>query len=176
MGLFDWLFQKSTRPAPSGQKRYEYPTGNIELAMRVERGEFLMAVMADIKPRWTPGNEYLWDEYDPESLLDTPEKARYAVNALLFGRLAVYRALRAAGRDVRGHDPFEFADQVPEVFAQLRARFPGVFGEGDHPGVNLEVRPLKLSPGDPGLGSAAQPDEVAEPGAPADGGRDPGSS
>jgi hypothetical protein len=160
MGLFDWLFRKSARPAPSGQKRYEYPTGNIELAMRVERGEFLMAVMADIQPRWTPGNEYLWDEYDPESLLDTPEKAQYMVNALLFGRLTVYRALRAAGRDVRGHDPFEFAHQVPEVFARLRARFPGVFGEGTSAGLNLEVRPLKLSPGDPGF----PPDKEAAPG------------
>ena len=161
MGLFNWLFRKSTRPASSGQKRYEYPTGNVELAMRVERGEFLMAVIADIKPRWTPGNEYLWDEYDPESLLDTPEKQRYLVNALLFGRLTVYRALRATGRDVRGRDPFEFADQVPEVLARLRARFPGVFGEGARPAVNLEARPLKLSPGDPGLGAGAPPDQGA---------------
>ena len=172
MGWFDWLFRKSAQPAPSGQKRYEYPTGNIELAMRVERGEFLMAVIADIKPRWTPGNEYLWDEYDPESLLDTPEKARYAVNTLLFGRLTVYRALRAAGRDVRDHDPFEVGDLVPEVFAQLRARFPAVFGEGARAGLNLEVRELKLSPGDPGF----PPDKEAERGAAADGGRDAGSS
>jgi hypothetical protein len=64
MGLFNWLFREATRPAPPGQKRYEYATGNVELAMRVERGEFLMAVIADIKPQWTPGNEYLWDEYD----------------------------------------------------------------------------------------------------------------
>ena len=176
MGLFDRLFRKPARPAPSGQKRYEYPTGNVELATRVERGEFLMAVMADVKPRWTPGNEYLWDEYDPESLLDTPEKRQHLVNALLFGRLTVYRALRAAGRDVRGRDPLEFAGEVPEVFARLRARFPGVFGEGARPGVNLEVRPLKLSPGDPGLGAAAPPDEEAEPGATPDGGRDPGPS
>jgi hypothetical protein len=163
MGLFDWLFRKRTRPAPSGQKRYEYPTGTVELAMRVERGEFLMAVMADITPRWTPGNEYLWDEYDPESLLDTPEKAWHLVNALLFGRLTVYRALRAAGRDVRGHDPFKFADQVPEVLAQLRSRFSGVFAKGPRPGVNLEVRQLKLSPGDPGLGTPVPPDEEADP-------------
>ena len=172
MRLFDWLFHKSGGSAPPGQKRYEYPTGNIELAMRVERGEFLMAVMADIKPRWTPGNEYLWDEYDPESLLDTPEKARYRVNSLLFGRLTVYRALRAAGRDVRGHDPFDFADQVPEVFAQLQARFPGMFGEGTRANINLEVHPLKLSPSDPGFPA----DKEAEPGAAADGGRDSGSS
>jgi hypothetical protein len=110
--------------------------------MRVERGEFLMAVMADIKPRWTPGNEYLWDEYDPESLLDRPKKARHLVNALLFGRLRVYRALRAAGRDVRGQDPFEFKEQVPEVMARLRERFPGVFEEGARPAVRLEARPL----------------------------------
>ena len=172
MGWLDWLFRKAGRPAPSAPKRYEYPTGNVELATRVERGEFLLAVIADIKPRWEPGNEYLWDEYDPESLLDTPEKERYAVNALLFGRLTVYRALRAAGRDVRGQDPFEFADQVPEVFAQLRARSPTVFGEGARPGLNVEVHQLKLSPGDPGF----PPDKEAERGDAADGGRDAGSS
>lgn len=171
MGLFEWLFGKSTRPESSGQKRYEHPTGNIELATRVERGEHLMAVMADIQPRWTPGNEHLWDEYDPESLLDTPEKAQYMVNVLLFGRLTVYRALRAIGRDVRGHDPFDFADQVPEEIAQLRARFPGVFGEGARAVLNLEARPLKLAPGDPGLPL----DNEAEPDASADGGRNPGS-
>ena len=171
MGLFNW-FRKPTRPAPPVQKRYEYPTGNVELAMRIERGEFLMAVLAEIKVRWTPGKEYLWDEYDPESLLDTPEKERYAVNALLFGRLTVYRVLRAAGRDVRGQDPFEFADQVPEVFAQLRARSPTVFGEGARPGLNVEVHQLKLSPGDPGF----PPDKEAERGDAADGGRDAGSS
>src|SRR4051794_27511859 len=110
MGLFDWLSRKPARPMPAGQKHYEYPTGNVELAMRVERGESLLAVIADVKPRWTPGNEHLWDDYDPESLLDTPEKRQHLVNALLFGRLVTYRALRAAGRDVRGQDPFEFED------------------------------------------------------------------
>jgi hypothetical protein len=160
MGLFRWLFGKPTPPAPPGGKRYEYPTGNLELAARVERGEFLMAVMEDIRPRWTPGNEHLWDEYDPESLIDTPQKRQHLVNCLLFGRLTVYRALRASGRDVRGRDPFEFVDQVPEVMAQLRARFPGVFEGGARP-VNLEARPLRLSPGDPGLGEADSPGQEA---------------
>ncbi len=158
MGLFDWLFRRPTPPTPAGQKRYEYPTGNVELAMRVERGEFLTAVIADIKPRWTPGNESLWDEYDPESLLDTPEKARHLVNTLLFGRLMVYRALRAAGLDPRGLDPFGFKDQVPEVMAQLRERFPGTFEGGTNPAVRTETRPVKLSPGDPGLGPSDAPD------------------
>jgi hypothetical protein len=157
MGLFSWLLGKPGGPSPAGTKRYEYPTGNIELAMRVERGEFLMAVIKDIKPRWSPGNEYLWDEYDPESLLDTPEKQHHLVNALLFGRLTVYRALRARGQDVRGHDPFQFKDQVPQVMEQLRARFPGVFEDREGPGVQLEVRPLKLSPGDPGLQASDSP-------------------
>jgi len=157
MGLFNWLFGKPTRPVQFGQKRYEYPTGNIELAMRVERGEFLIAVMADIKPRWTPGNEHLWDDYDPESLVDTPEKRQHLVNALLFGRLTAYRALSVAGRDVRGRDPFEFKDQVPEVMAGLRERFPGVFDEGTRPPVRLVARPLKLSPGDPGFGASDAP-------------------
>jgi hypothetical protein len=172
MGLFDWLFRKTAQPAPSAQKRYQYPTGNIELGMRVERGEFLMAVIADIKPRWAPGNEYLWDDYDPESLVDTPEKARYTVNALLFGRVTAYRALRASGRDVRGQDPFEFAKLVPEVFTQLRERFPGVYAEGARAPLRLEIQPLKLSPGDPGIPH----DNEAEPDASAEGGRDTGSS
>jgi len=157
MGLFDWLFRKRTSPAAPGQRRYEYPTGNIELAMRVERGEVLMAVMQDIKPRWTPGNEYLWDEYDLESLLDTPEKSQHLVNALMFGRLTVYRALRAVGQDVRGYDPFEFKNQVPEVMARLRERFPGVFEEGARPTMHVEARLLKLSPGDPGFGASDSP-------------------
>jgi hypothetical protein len=172
MSLFKWLFRKPATPSPAGGKRYEYPTGNIELAMRVERGEFLMAVMADIKPRWTPGNEYLWDEYDPESLLDTPQKRHHLVNTLLFGRLTVYRALRAAGHDVRGHDPFEFKDQVPEVMARVRERFPGVFEEGARPAVHVEARPLKLAPGDPGIGSPDSPREGAEPNVAADRPRD----
>ena len=130
MGLFEWLFRKPTAPSPAGGKRYEYSTGNIELATRVERGEFLMAVMADIKPRWTPGNEYLWDEYDPESLLDTSEKRQHLVNALLFGRLTVYRALRrdelteivrAAGfREVAWHQPEETGYYQPIVTARRR--------------------------------------------------------
>jgi hypothetical protein len=136
---------------PSGLKRYEYPTGNEELAMRVERGEFLMNVIADITPRWAPGNEHLWDDYDPGSLLDTPEKRQYTVNILLFGRLAVYRALRAAGREVLGHDPLDFRDQVPEVMARLRERFPGIFDEGAQPAVRITLRHLELSPGDPGV-------------------------
>jgi hypothetical protein len=151
MRLFDRLFRKRRSPASAGQKRYEYPTGNVETATRIERGEFLMAVIADIKPRWTPGNEHLWDEYDPESLLDTPAKRQYVVNILLFGRLTVYRVLCAGGLDVRGRDPFEFKEQVPEVMAQLRARFPGYFDDGPRPPVRFNVRSLKLSPGDPGV-------------------------
>jgi hypothetical protein len=157
MSLFHWLFGKPTPPAPTGGKRYEYPTGNVELAARVERGEFLMAVIEDIRPRWVPGNEHLWDEYDPESLIDTPVKQQYLVNTLLFGRLTVYRALRAAGRDVRGRDPFEFAGQVPEVMAWLKARFPGVFGDGPKPALHVEARPLRLSPADPGIGDTDAP-------------------
>lgn len=77
MGLFDWLFGKAAAGDKPAGKRYGYPTGNVELAARVESGEFLMAVMEDIRPRWQPGNEHLWDEYDPESLVDTPDKRQY---------------------------------------------------------------------------------------------------
>jgi hypothetical protein len=35
MGLFSWLFPTRTAPEPEGRKRYEHPTGNVELAVRV---------------------------------------------------------------------------------------------------------------------------------------------
>jgi hypothetical protein len=30
--------------------------------------------MEEIRNKWTPGNECLWDEYDIESLIDSDEK------------------------------------------------------------------------------------------------------
>lgn len=126
MGLFDWLFGKrSSTPLVYGTRRYGYPTGNLELAIRHEQGgEDLMTVHNQVLVQWRPGNEHLWDEYDPESLVDDEERRRYTVNQLLFARLTVYRALRATGRDIRGRDPFEFTAEVPEVMARLRERFP----------------------------------------------------
>ena len=40
------------------------------------------------------------------------------------------RALRAAGRDVQGRDPFEFAGEVPKVWDWLQERFPETIGRG----------------------------------------------
>jgi hypothetical protein len=125
VGIFDWLFGRRKQPrAPSTGRRYEYLTGNVEEAIRINRGE-PPEVGEEIFLKWTPGNEYLWDEYDADSLIDSDEKRQVIVNQLLYSRVSLYRALRAAGRDVRGRDPFEFKEQVPEVFAQLRQRFPG---------------------------------------------------
>ncbi len=63
MGLLGWLFVKRSRPvAASRGRRYEFPTGNVELAIRVNRGEPLDAVGDEIMAMWTPGNEHLWDE------------------------------------------------------------------------------------------------------------------
>lgn len=151
MSWFGRLFRRSGR-GPAKGKRYPYPTGNVELAMRVERGELLMAVLAEVKNQWTPGFEHLWDEYDPESLLDTPEKRRHAVNYLLFGRITVSRALRARGQDVRGQDPFKFRERVPDVASELEVRFPHIFGpKGSVMPLQLVPHVLKLSPGDPGI-------------------------
>ena len=96
-------------------------------------------------------------EFDPESFLDTPEKRYHIVNALLFGRITVYRALLASGRDVRGSDPFQFQDQVPEAMAWLRERFPGIFGDGPRPTLQIVAVPMTLSPGDPGMATPDQP-------------------
>lgn len=130
VGLFDWFTRKPTAGPPTyGTRRYQYPTGNLELAIRLEQGgEDLMAVLAQVREQWKPGNEHLWDEYDPESLVDPEERRRHTVNQLLYSRITVYRALRAAGRDVRGRDPFEFVGEVPEIMAGLRARFPEALG------------------------------------------------
>ncbi len=149
MGVFDSL---RGRFRPAVPKRYAYPTGNVELAMRIEAGEPLMAVLEDTKLKWTPGNEQLWDEYDPESLLDTDEKRGFLVNYYLFGRLTLYRALRAEDWDMRGRDPMDLHDQVPETYKLLQERFPDIFGEGAHPTItNLEVHRLNPAPGDPGI-------------------------
>ena len=131
MGLFDRLFRRRPEPPPPpapGLRRYEYPTGNLEVAIRLQRGEPLTAVIEEVRVRWVPGNEHLWDGIDPESLVDADDRRKYTVNHLLYARLTVYRALRAAGRDPGGRDPFEFAAEVPEVVARLRARFPESLG------------------------------------------------
>src|SRR5215510_1922648 len=100
MGLFAWLFRKAAPAAPlpaappPGTRRYDHPTGNIELAIRVSRGEPLAKVLEEIGAKWKPGNEHLWDEYDIESLIDTAEKQSHVVNRLLYGRVSIYRALR----------------------------------------------------------------------------------
>ena len=126
------LFGKRQSAQPVyGTRRYGYPTGNVELVIRHEQGgEDLMAVLAQVQQQWKPGNEHLWDEYDLESLVDDKERRQYTVNQLLFSRLTLYRALRAAGRDVRGRDPFEFAGEVPKVLARLQERFPETRGRG----------------------------------------------
>ena len=151
MRCFDWLFRKRVGPGQQVKKRYEYPTGNLETVMRVKRGEFLMNVSEDVRPRWTPGNEYLWDEYDPESLIDSPENLQYLVNQLLFCRMTLHRALRNAGHDIRGQDPFNFTDEVPKVLQKLESKFPDVFDGQGFRGVEVKKTPLELSPDDPGL-------------------------
>lgn len=125
MGIFDWFTRKPAAGAPPYEsRRYQYPTGNLELAIRHQHGEDLMIVLAEVREQWRPGNEHLWDEYEPESLVDTEERRRHTVNQLLYSRIIVSRALRTAGREVRGRDPFELVAEVPEVIARLRERFP----------------------------------------------------
>jgi hypothetical protein len=132
MGLFDRLFGKLPVVPPTfGTRRYSYATGNLELAIRHEKGgEPLMAVLEQVREQWKPGNEYLWDEFDPQSLIDTDERRRYTVNQLIYARICLYRALRAMGRDIRGRDPFEFTELVPEEYARLLAVFPNSLGPG----------------------------------------------
>jgi hypothetical protein len=108
-------------------KRYDYPTGNIELAIRVNGGEPLATVLEEIGAKWKPGNEHLWDEYDIESLIETDEKRYHVVNRLLYARLSIYRDLRAKGKDIRGQDPFRYRGEAPEQVQRLQARFPELF-------------------------------------------------
>lgn len=114
--------------APGRGKKYQYVTGNLEANVRCSQGEALPVVGAEIMTMWSPGNEHLWDCYDLESLIDTNEKHEMAVNQLLYSRITVYRALRQAGTDIRGTDPFDVTDRVPDLFEQLRARFPDTVG------------------------------------------------
>lgn len=134
MGLFDWLFGKRSRPvAASTGRRYEYLTGNVELAIRVNRGEPLDAVGDEIMTMWTPGNEHLWDEYDVESLVDSPDKRRVVVNQLIYARISIYRALKSKGRDIRGRDPFGHIGECEEESERVRTLFPSLFHPPEAP-------------------------------------------
>lgn len=124
MTVIERLFRALRRRGPPrGLKRYEYTTGNIEFFLRLKQGESPADLTQEIKPRWTPGNERLWDEYDIESLIDTAEKRSHLVNQLLYSRVSVFRALREKGRDCSGTDPFQFFREVPDVAQRLRAMF-----------------------------------------------------
>jgi hypothetical protein len=68
MGLFDWLFRKSTRTATSGQKRYEQPTENVELAIRIERGVAPTNVSHDGSPVQFRMDSALLACFDPLAL------------------------------------------------------------------------------------------------------------
>src|SRR4051812_44969824 len=134
MGLLDWLFGKWGRPVTASTgRRYEYLTGNVELAIRVNRGEPPDAVGDEIMTMWTPGNEHLWDEYDVESLVDSPDKRRVIVNQLIYARISIYRTLRSKGRDIRGRDPLEHIVECEEESERLRALFPSLFHPPEAP-------------------------------------------
>jgi hypothetical protein len=124
MRAFDWFFGKRKQSTGTSKTKYQHVTGNIEFATRVNRGEPSHVVIEDVNRKWTPGNEYLWDEYHIESLIDSDEKRLQTVNQLLYARVALYRALRSRGRDIKGLDPFRYALEVPDVAQTLSAKFP----------------------------------------------------
>ena len=141
MGFFDRIFGRRKPPGVSSAgKRYEYLTANVEFAIRVNAGEPLPAVDEDIKGKWTPGKEYLWDDYDVESLIDSDEKRVIWANQLLYARVTLYRALRSRGRDVTGLDPFRYALEVPEAAQALAEKFPEALDGGRH-FQRMDVRP-----------------------------------
>jgi hypothetical protein len=113
-----------TNPGPPTVKHYEYVTGNLELMVRMQAGEPMQELMEEIRTRWQIGNESLWDDYDIESLIDTDEKRYHMVNNLLYSRIAIFRALRVAGHDCAGHDPFKFAHKLPDLCQELTRKFP----------------------------------------------------
>ena len=168
MGAFDWLFGRRKQPSVKAiGKRCEYLTGNIEAETRMNRGEPFQTVMADMTRQWNPGNEYLWDAYDAESLIDSDEKRQVTVNQLLYARITLYRALRCRGRDIRGLDPFRYALEVPDVAQTLAAKFPAVLAGGQL-FQRMDVRPKQPSvtgpaaAADPGLLERVVREAIAE--------------
>ncbi|MEI6231551.1 MAG: hypothetical protein WCT04_00760 [Planctomycetota bacterium] len=120
-----WVFDIFRKRTPVyGKRRYAYSTGNIELGTRHASGESLKEVLEQVRLQWTPGNEYLWDEFDPQSLIDSEEQRKFNVNQLIYARICLYRALRATGHDIIGRDPFEYVELVPKECARLRELFP----------------------------------------------------
>lgn len=89
-------------------KDYTYLTGNVEAVERINKGEDMMLVFSDVQTKWTPGNEYLWDEYNIESLINTPEKDKLIVNHLIYKRIKKYRELKTKEIDIKGQDPMNY--------------------------------------------------------------------
>jgi hypothetical protein len=91
---------------------------------------------------WTPGNEYLWDEYDVEPLIDSDEKRTESANQVLYSRITIYRALREKGIDIKGRDAFEYIEQAEEQVSRLKVLLPALFPKGclsvpEWPGAHL---------------------------------------
>tara|TARA_Y100000310_G_C20451692_1_gene701056 strand:- start:429 stop:713 length:285 start_codon:yes stop_codon:yes gene_type:complete len=89
-------------------KQYEYLTGNLECMQRIKSGENPTEALNNVGQKWTPGNEYLWDDYDIESLINTPQKKSIFVNSLLYNRIKKYRELLEQGIDIKGKYPFSY--------------------------------------------------------------------
>lgn len=85
---------------------------------RSDNGEDFMTVGKEVMDKWSPGNEYLWDEYDYTTLYNTDKKKTYVANTLLHGRIKVYLQLKEKGHDVKGKDPFKYKyllNEAPEA-------------------------------------------------------------
>ena len=122
-------------------KQYEHVTGNTEAMYRMMLGEDPQTVAEEIGERWRPGNEYMWDDYDPESLVDSHDRKMVGVNCLLYSRITVYRLLRDRGFQIEGQDPFGHIEQVDKETIKLLRRFPvvsDVFDELEHERLNSD--------------------------------------
>jgi plasmid rolling circle replication initiator protein Rep len=70
---------------------YPYPSPSKEILVRIWQGEDRATVQKEVRTRYQPGNEHLWDIYDIETLIDTPEKQATLENRLLYSRIKSYR-------------------------------------------------------------------------------------
>lgn len=75
----------------SNLKNYEYENCAHELLMRVNNGENQDKVANEVSIMWAVGNEYLWNEYNIESILENSNKNNNEINKILYQRIINYR-------------------------------------------------------------------------------------
>jgi hypothetical protein len=93
-------------------KSYNHKSGSYEVVERSKEDSNFEEIFQEVINRWKPGNEYLWDDYNIETLINTDKHNRPVINYLLYSRIIIYRELLKTGINIQGKDPHNFKDKI----------------------------------------------------------------